>query len=158
MTEPDTSRPQYRLRPLWRRRLIWGFLAASLALLLGMAFYLWLVLLSPFGYQAPKNLPAVDPNQEHRVFVYGTLRSPWVRWLVMGDRLDPKAARLSGFQKQALDLAPDADSEVEGLVFKVTPAQLRRLDRYERLGLRYERVLLELEDGRRAWVYRRLPN
>ncbi len=92
------------------------------------------------------------------MFVYGTLRRPLVRWLVMGDRLDPKPAVLPGYQKEALDITPDADSQVEGLVFKVTPEQLRRLDRYERLGLRYDRLLLELEDGSRAWVYQRLPN
>lgn len=158
MMNPDSSRPQHRARLLRRRRWTWGLLAVSLTLLLGTALYLWLVLLSPFGYQAPENLPALDPNREHRVFVYGTLRRPLVRWLVMGDRLEPKPAVLPGYQKEALDITPDSDSQVEGLVFKVTPEQLRRLDRYERLGLRYDRFLLELEDGSRAWVYQRLPN
>ena len=33
----------------------------------------------------------------------------------------------------------------------------RRLDRYKRLGIRYERVEATLDDGRRVWVYQRLP-
>lgn len=158
MTQPDTTRPHYSARPFWRRYWIWGLLAACLALLLGVALYLWLALLSPFGYQAPENLSPLDPNREHRVFVYGTLRSPSVRWLVMGDRLNPEPAVLAGYQKDALDIEPKPSGNVQGLVFNVTPEQLQRLDRYERLGLRYERVWLELADGSRAWVYQRLPN
>lgn len=158
MIKPDSSRTQQQPRPFLRQPWVWVSLVTSLALVLALALYLWLTLLSPFGYQAPENLPVIDPNREHRVFVYGTLRSPLVRWLVLGDRLDPEPATLPGFRKEALDIKPDADSNVQGLVFKVAPEQLRRLDRYERLGLRYQRVLLGLEGGSQAWVYQRLPN
>ena len=34
--------------------------------------------------------------------------------------------------------------------------ELSRLDRYERLGIRYERRTITLDDGTRAWVYLRL--
>ena len=156
MIEPDLSRSPQR-PSFWRLHWLGVLLATGLALFLGVTLYLWLVLLSPLGYQAPENLPAIDPGREHRVFVFGTLRIPLVRWIVTGDRLEPKPAVLPGYRKESLSIVPDVDSNVEGLVFKVTPEQLRRLDRYERLGLRYERILLALKNGRCAWVYRRLP-
>jgi gamma-glutamylcyclotransferase (GGCT)/AIG2-like uncharacterized protein YtfP len=142
----------------WYRRPAWVVLAGAITLMLAVVFYLWFVLLSPFGHKPPHGYPAIDPAREHKVFVYGTLRNPLVRWLVMGSLADPRPAVLPDYRKQGLDLAAEPGGSTEGLVFTVTAEQLRRLDRYERLGIRYERFEYTLEDGTRAWVYRRLPD
>ncbi len=117
--------------------------------------YLWFTLLSPWGYSPPPGLLPIAPG-EHRVFVYGTLRYSLVRWLVIGRSPESYTATLPGFQKEGLDLAVDAESRVNGDLFYVSADELKRLDRYERLGIRYRRVEVELADGNTAWVYRRI--
>lgn len=132
-------------------------LATSLSLLMGVVAilaYLWLVLLSPFNYEYPEHM-AAPPSEGgyQRVFVYGTLRYAPVRWIVMGRAGAPEPHTLQGYTKTALDIRPDPEGEVEGFLLKVTDEELRRLDRYERLGVRYLRTRVSLEDGREAWVY-----
>lgn len=138
---------------LWFKRL----LALCAILLLGGAGWLWLTMLSPWFYDRPDKLADIE-QRTHQVFVYGTLRYAPVRWVVMGGSGDPQAATLEDHQRNGLDLSPSPGSQVEGLRLSVTADQLARLDRYERLGVRYERVEKQLEDGSRAWVYQRLPN
>ncbi|RUR27227.1 gamma-glutamylcyclotransferase [Vreelandella andesensis] len=137
---------------VWLKRLI----ACSTALMIGAAGWLWLTMLSPWFYERPSHLPVIE-ERTHHVFVYGTLRYLPVRWVVMGSSGNPQPARLEGFTKEGLDLAPKANSYVEGLRLDVTASQLLRLDRYERLGIRYERIKHTLTDGSAAWVYVRLP-
>lgn len=133
-------------------RMLWLFpIALSLALLLG-----WLTWLSPYGYEAPAGLAVIDAEREHRVFVYGTLRQPLVRRLVTGQWIDTRAALLPGFEQQGLDLERSSGAQAEGEVFTVEPSVLARLDRYERLGIRYERVPATLANDEVAWVYLRL--
>lgn len=141
------------------RRRRWGLrlLLSGTVLVLLAGFYLWFTLLSPFGFQIPEEYAEIDAHRDHRVFVYGTLRSPWVRRLVMGRSGTAQPARLPGYTKEALDLVPDAEGVTEGYTITVSAEELRRLDRYERLGVRYERFKMELEDGTSAWVYRRMP-
>lgn len=141
-----------------RRR--WGLrlLLSGGAIMLLVALYLWFILLSPYGFQIPEEYREIDADRDHRVFVYGTLRSPWVRRLVMGRGGEAEPARLLGYSKEALDIVPDPEGSTEGYIITVSAEELRRLDRYERLGIRYERFKMELEDGRRAWVYRRMPS
>ncbi|SEK23104.1 gamma-glutamylcyclotransferase family protein [Halomonas daqiaonensis] len=137
------------------RTLKWlGALAFGAVLVL--AAWLWLSMLSPWTYDRPDHL---DPVQEgpHRVFVYGTLTYAPIRWLVYGRAGDPELAVLEGFERTGLDLSPAPEARVEGLLLRVNAEELERLDRYERLGIRYERVRQALTDGRQAWVYRRLP-
>ena len=117
--------------------------------------YLWWALLSPHGYQAPDDLPPINPDIEHRVFVYGTLRQAWIRRLIIGEHPPPEPALLANHRREGLDVRPDTDAQVEGLVLQVEPAQLARLDRYERLGIRYDRIEVMLADGSRAWIYQR---
>lgn len=143
-------------RPRDRRRWVWGVALGSAAIASAAVFYFWLTMLSPFGFEVPEEFAHIDPTREHRVFVYGTLRSPWVRRVVMGRSGMAEPARLMGYSKQALDVVPDPNGITEGYVVTVSAAELRRLDRYERIGVRYERFKLELEDGSKAWVYRRL--
>lgn len=130
-------------------------LTGLLGLPLLVTGYLWWALLSPFGYSPPEELAPIAAG-EHRVFVYGTLRYAPLRWLVYGRSGDPESASLPGYRRQGLDIARDAAANVEGLLLRVDAGELAKLDRYERLGLRYERVELPLADGRLAWVYRRM--
>ncbi|MGP9766429.1 gamma-glutamylcyclotransferase family protein [Halomonas sp. AOP13-D3-9] len=137
---------------VWLKRLLMlsavGFFA--------LAGWLWLTMLSPWFYDRPDDLPAIE-QRTHQVFVYGTLRYAVVRLVVMGSFGDPEEAVLEGYQRNGLDLSPQPGSNVEGLLLRVDAKQLARLDRYERLGVRYERVAITLDDGTRAWVYQRLP-
>jgi gamma-glutamylcyclotransferase (GGCT)/AIG2-like uncharacterized protein YtfP len=130
-------------------------LLSLLGLPLAVTGWLWLTLLSPFTYDRPPELTPIAEGP-HRVFVYGTLRSGLVRWLVMGRAGESEIAFVEGFRRVGLDLEEAPGEKVEGEVIEVSVQELSRLDRYERLGIRYERVSLELADGREAWVYRRL--
>ncbi|MDT8878199.1 gamma-glutamylcyclotransferase family protein [Halomonas saccharevitans] len=121
-----------------------------------IAGWLWLTMLSPFTYERPDHLGPISDGP-HRVFVYGTLTHAPIRWLVYGRAGDPDPVVLEGFRRTGLDLAPAPTARVEGLLLRVDAEELSRLDRYERLGIRYERVRLTLRDGTQAWVYRRLP-
>jgi gamma-glutamylcyclotransferase (GGCT)/AIG2-like uncharacterized protein YtfP len=136
-----------------RRALLWLLPAALLfAPLLG-----WYVWLSPMAYEAPPGLVPIDHARTHRVFVYGTLRYPAVRRVVTGRWIETREATLPGYLRRGMDLEARAGARTQGEVFIASPPVLARLDRYERLGIRYERVRLPLADGEPAWVYRRLP-
>lgn len=121
---------------------------------LALAGWLWLSLLSPWTYDRPEHLTPVQQGP-HRVFVYGTLTHAPVRWLVYGRTGDPEPAVLKGYRRDALDLQEAPQGRVEGLVLTVDADELARLDRYERLGIRYDRVRVRLADGQRVWAYRR---
>ncbi|WP_048306557.1 gamma-glutamylcyclotransferase family protein [Halomonas sp. PR-M31] len=131
------------------------FLLVSLVALGMVLFYLWFVLLSPFGYEAPKNLPPIARG-EHQVFVYGTLRYGLVRWLVYDRWGSPQKVTLSGFRREKLDLHKAPQAQVEGYLLNVDATELKQLDRYERLGIRYTRDRVTLSNGNSVWVYRRL--
>ncbi|GHE19538.1 gamma-glutamylcyclotransferase family protein [Halomonas urumqiensis] len=131
-------------------------LLTLVSLPLAAGFWLWLTMLSPFTYERPAHLPTVSEGP-HTVFVYGTLRSSVVRWLVTGRAMSSEPAILDGFRRERLDLVSAPGARVEGEVIVVSADELARLDRYERLGIRYERIRQTLDDGREAWVYRRLP-
>lgn len=139
------------------RRAQIGILTAIIvgAALLSTALYIWYVLFSDIGYQPPESLPVIDSQQEHRVFVYGTLRLKIVRWLVIGEHPPPQAALLPGYRRDGLNIVAAPDAMLEGKVLTVSTDQLRQLDRYERLGVRYRRISKLLADGSTAWVYQR---
>lgn len=128
-------------------------LSFTLLSTLALSGWLWFNLLSPWGYSPPPNLPPIEQTIEHRVFVYGTLKQPWIRRWVIGRSVETHPAQLNDYQRHALDLQPQSGEQVDGLTFIVTPAELQRLDRYERLGIRYQRVQKTLASGHQAWVY-----
>jgi gamma-glutamylcyclotransferase (GGCT)/AIG2-like uncharacterized protein YtfP len=136
-------------------RLIKWLALFALTGLLVMTAWLWLTMLSPWTYERPEDLERIGAGP-HRVFVYGTLRHAPVRWLVMGRAGETEPAVLEDVVRNGLDLASAPGERVAGEVLVVGTGELYRLDRYERLGIRYERVKMTLEDGREAWVYRRL--
>jgi len=115
--------------------------------------YLWLTFVSPFGYKPTVELPEIDDNASYSVFVYGTLKKPWVRALIMGRAGKGVPATLPGYQQEALDIKPAPSALTEGLVINVSGPELRALDRYERLGVRYQRVEVTLQNGETVWVY-----
>ncbi|MDO8863403.1 gamma-glutamylcyclotransferase family protein [Haliea sp. E1-2-M8] len=136
----------------------WRWIAgALLALTLLPVLYLWWLLLSPGGYSLPAGFELAPATGEQQVFVYGTLRNALVRRLVLGRPVATEEAFLPDYRKQGLDIEPQPGAGVHGEVLTLEPPGLRRLDRYERLGIRYERVQATLGDGRQVWVYRRLP-
>lgn len=120
--------------------------------------WLWFSLLSPWGYAPPPGMPPIEQWTMHQVFAYGTLRQPVVRWLVIGRSTPAQPATLPDFRKQGLNLVPQAGAHTPGVIFVVEAHELRRLDRYERLGVRYQRSRLTLASGATAWVYLRLDN
>lgn len=122
---------------------------------LGLLAWLWLTLLSPWTYQRPADLPA-PPDGPQQVFVYGTLTHAPVRWLVYGRTGNPTSAQLNDFERHGLDLSHASNARVEGKILDVNAQELMRLDRYERLGVRYERTRVRVADGQQVWVYRRL--
>ncbi len=87
-----------------------------------------------------------------------TARCVLRRWVVMGRAGQAEPAVLEGFRRDGLDLTEAPGERVEGEVIVVDADELERLDRYERLGIRYERVPVRLADGRMAWVYRRMSD
>lgn len=143
--------------PVFRKVLLTSALVCAFTII-GTALYLWFVLLSPFGYDYPEHMaPETTESGYHRVFVYGTLRFAPVRWIVTGRVGEATPYTLAGYRKTGLDLERDPDSEVDGLILRVSSDELRRLDRYERLGIKYRRTAVTLSDGRQAWVYQLEP-
>ncbi len=136
-----------------KSRLIAG---ASVAVVVFSAGLWWSIMLNPWNFDFPEHWEPADPDVAHLVFVYGTLTLPPVRWIVKGRAGRPEPAILSGYTREGLDINADPDAEIQGLLLRVNADELRRLDRYERLGIRYERQLMRLDDGTEAWVYRRL--
>ncbi|NBB98607.1 MAG: hypothetical protein GVY34_10665 [Alphaproteobacteria bacterium] len=111
--------------------------------------------------RAPFYLPPADaatpapPDGPARVFGFATLTNPIVRLVVIGRWVPSAPAQLRGWQRgDGRNIAEGADMVLDGVVFDVTPAEMIRLDRYERTGRKYRRDLMVLEDGESAWVYR----
>ena len=140
------------VKTVWLKRLV----IVSGSGVLGVAGWLWLTMLSPWFYDPPDGLADIE-QRTHQVFVYGTLRYAPVRLVVMRSFGAPSPAVLEGYQRDGLDLSPQSESHVEGLLLRVNADELARLDRYERLGIHYERVTVTLRNGTSAWVYLRLP-
>lgn len=136
----------------------WLLAGAGLAALLtlGAFGYLWYALLSPYGYQPPAEQPGVASQLPQQVFAYGTLTHPLVRRIIVGRAVPATPASLEGYRRKGLDLLSAPGEQVEGRQFEVSGPELQRLDRYERLGSRYQRELHLLADGQSAWVYRRI--
>jgi len=146
---------------MMRRLLRWLFVlmitGIVLATVLGTGGF-WYTFMSPYGYH-PSEPAIIDERiSEQDVFVYGTLRYDWLRWIIMGTPIETREAVLEGYRRQDLDILPQPDARVQGDVLTVSPAALKALDRYERLGIRYTRESVKLADGDTAWVYKRLSD
>lgn len=131
----------------------WLILAVSV--FLAVTVYLWWVFVSPFGY-SPQRIDNLSEQASYRVFAYGTLTNPVIRWLIIHQQVETQSAQLRDYHQDGLDVHARKGAVTEGLVFEVNAKALRKLDRYERVGERYERVKMSLADGSQAWVYQRL--
>lgn len=138
----------------WPKRVL---LTASTGILV-LLIWLWFSLFSPWGYAPPPGMPPIAQDETHQVFAYGTLRQPLVRWLVVGRRVATQAATLPGFRQRGRNVVAQAGALTHGELFTVAADELRRLDRYERLGIRYLRSSQQLASGASAWVYQRLDD
>lgn len=128
--------------------------AAGVGVVLTAWLLLWLYLLGPVGYAPPERLDySAEP---YKVFVYGTLKQPWVRRFIIGRSVEVTVDKLSGYQRQGLNLVEETEAVTIGLRFVVNATEMQRLDRYERLGVRYQREQLVLDSSTQAWVYRRI--
>ena len=135
----------------------WFFILLVIGIAIGSGGF-WYTFMSPYGYHPPETAIIDERIPEQDVFVYGTLRYDWLRWIIMGTPIETREATLPGYRRQDLDIQPQPGAEVRGEVLTVDPAALQALDRYERLGIRYTRESVKLVDGTTAWVYRRLPD
>lgn len=139
-----------------KRQAIWRWALPIIVLLMSGGLYWWYVMLSPHGHTLPPDPDGIYLQAEHGLFAYGTLTSPVVRWVVLGESIPAEPAHLEGYRRQGMDLVAAPGQQVMGKYLLLSGPQLRRLDRYERLGSRYYREWVQLTDGRHAWVYRRI--
>jgi len=127
----------------------------TLIALIVMAAAWYSITRAPF-YLPPKDAATpTPPDGPAHVFGFATLTNPLVRLVVIGRWVPSHPAQLRGWQRGAgRDIVEGPDTLLNGVVFRVTPAEMRRLDRYERTGRKYRRDLMVLESGQSAWVYR----
>jgi gamma-glutamylcyclotransferase (GGCT)/AIG2-like uncharacterized protein YtfP len=111
----------------------------------------------------------MNSSYSERLFSYGTLQQESVQLanfgrklkgqagVVLGWRLttvqitDPKVLALSGLAVHKIMVPGDATDEVDGVVFEITPEELKAADSYETAD--YKRVKVKLRSGTETWVY-----
>ena len=95
-----------------------------------------------------------------KLFTYGTLQEPAVQTQLLGRKLGSgtadtlrgyQLAKLLGVHQTYRILLPKPGATVQGLVFEVSDAELKKLDHYE--GAAYQRVSATLVSDTRAWIY-----
>lgn len=111
----------------------------------------------------------IDGETVH-LFSYGTLQQPSVQQVTFGRLLDGTADAMLGYTTSLIEItdpdvlaaskerfhpivvpSTDPDAQVQGMVFTITPAELRAADEYEVSD--YRRVPVRLKSGIDAWVY-----
>lgn len=127
-------------------------------LLIVLAYQQWLRIYTPVDDALRPPIPAGMSPDTQPLFVYGTLQWAPLRFIIIGRFGQPQPARLPGFRREGLTIVADAEHDVEGQVVIVNDQELRALDRYERLGWRYQRIIITLDNSLRAWAYQRLDD
>lgn len=111
-----------------------------------------------------------EPAPTERLFSYGTLRLESVQRATFGRRLagvedvlpgfalatveidDPKVVATSGKAQHPIIRFTGREADVvSGIVFSITPDELRHADRYEVAA--YRRIAVMLRSGVHAWAY-----
>jgi hypothetical protein len=91
---------------------------------------------------------------EQFLFACGDFQEAAVQERVFGHRLSGKPDALVGYRREPfVQPATDANERVEGMVFRVTDADLATADTYEPPNYRRSRV--KTASGVLAWVYLR---
>lgn len=112
----------------------------------------------------------LEQKTTRKLFSYGTLQLETVQLSTFGRRLDGRTDALVGYRlvmvrisdrdfvaksgsadQRNLQFTGNDSDAVEGTVFEMTRDELERADEYEPAG--YERVLVQLRSGTKAWVY-----
>ena len=105
-----------------------------------------------------------------KLFTYGTLQTEEVQLEIFGRRLEGHEDALPKYTLKTIEILDQefvaksgtaihrnlqftgvASDFVEGTVYSVTRDELKQADAYEPEG--YERLLVELKSGAKAWVY-----
>lgn len=86
------------------------------------------------------------------VFVYATLLNKSIRTCICLRYVAGEKAILTGYKKEKRNVLPDPLSSVVGEIINVSQAELRRLDRYERVPRKYQRSKIEI-GSKQVWVY-----
>lgn len=95
------------------------------------------------------------------LFVYGTLRQAGVQRAILGREIGGTPDALAGYALATIPIAGhkiaratgDPSDRVEGLVLRISPAELEAADAYETDD--YARIKVRLESGTDAFVYAR---
>jgi gamma-glutamylcyclotransferase (GGCT)/AIG2-like uncharacterized protein YtfP len=95
------------------------------------------------------------------VFCYGTLMFPQIMQKVTGISAPAEACRLCDFARYQVRgevfpaIVPQAGEQIAGVVYRnLPPLALKRLDQYEGILYRRQRVIVETEQRcYRAWTY-----
>lgn len=108
-------------------------------------------------------------GRTERLFSYGTLQQEPVQFanfgrklqgrddVLMGWRLstvqitDPEVVAESGLAVHKILVPGQGTDQINGLVFEITPEELKAADSYETDA--YKRVKVKLRSGAQAWVY-----
>lgn len=93
------------------------------------------------------------------LFIYGTLKQPYIQRALLAHTLQGKRDRLPGYRKTTVtlddaaypDIEPAEGEFVEGQIVHLSEEELTHIDSYE--GREYARQQVTLESGETAWVY-----
>ena len=98
--------------------------------------------------------PSIVSNQEqqHSVFVYGTLRNNLVRFYACHCLVPEKPTELQGYRKIGLNIVPSDNDSVSGSIIDISGAQLQLVDKYENIPQRYTREKITIGESEH-WVY-----
>ena len=114
-------------------------LVATIVLVIGFIGFLWLT-------------TPTDTERTETVFVYATLTNPIIRTLTCQCLTNLTPATLSQYEQINRTIVPNQTENVSGGLISVTPSELRRLDRYERVPTRYTREVVQVHN-QPVWVY-----
>lgn len=98
-------------------------------------------------------------NLETDLFVYGTLMDAIERGTVFSRQVITKNNTLDEYSKSSVKienieypaLVSDKSGKVDGVVFQVTPDELKKIDDWETCA--YRRIRVTLKDDSKAWTY-----
>ena len=104
------------------------------------------------------------------LFSYGTLQKEEVQLKLFGRLLQGAKDTLKGFRLSSIEITDESflskgeqkdqqiaiisgnkKDKIEGTVFEVSAGELELADQYEPAD--YKRVYIELESGKKAWIY-----
>lgn len=109
-----------------------------------------LLLVATLGYWLLVTYPA--SLRTETVFVYATLKNPFIRAYACGCLVSSTPATLSGFYRSGRTIVASSTAQVPGALITVSPRELARLDRYEGIPIKYRRETVMVE-GEQVFVY-----